>query len=79
MGYQLVSVDAWNIGDVTSLNNGIPRSSPPIRYVEKGGELMQPKCECHPRCRCGGLGVTNCGCKWNPLNQDLLFDIDLES
>jgi len=38
---------------------------------------MQPKCDCHPRCRCAA-GVTNCGCKWNPLNQDLLLDIDYE-
>ena len=47
--------------------------------LKKGGQLMQPKCECQTRCRCGGLEVANCGCKWNPLNQDLLFDIDLEN
>ena len=30
--------------------------------------MMQPKCQCHPRCQCGGDGgAIDCGCKWNPL------------
>jgi hypothetical protein len=40
---------------------------------------MQPKCECHPRCRCGGLGVTDCDCKWNPRNQAVSFETEQKS
>lgn len=66
MGYRFVSVDTDSITSVTSINNGIARCFPPTNYVEKQEGVMQPKCECHPRCRCDGLGVTDCGCKWDP-------------